>query len=300
MDTGQDKNERDEMVANLDEANKRIKELENKNKVLELDNRFRNDLIQIHKSSQNVGEKDEMIVIMQLFNHNRLKDYDNLVKIFGDEASEGVAIINTDTNAIITDTKDIRKASGNYKADISIQMNKTNMIYPTSIKSKNGANAAILNHTPRTAKVFMPSGCLHKHLPSLDVLLHEYKYKRMNKQIGEDVYLHTLDCIKYPTVLNGIKESISYFTFDGTGKGDSKSKANCILYYENDNILFIKCCDLEEKKKYVDSIIAKCIISLRDKGMPKKICEENKPWIFSDVKLDGTIKLKGSLHIRLK
>jgi len=34
--------------------------------------------------------------------------------------------------------------------------------------------------------------------------------------------------------------------------------------------------------------------------MPKKIKAENKPWIFNDYKTDGSIKYKGSLHIRLK
>ena len=32
----------------------------------------------------------------------------------------------------------------------------------------------------------------------------------------------------------------------------------------------------------------------------KSDCEYCKPWIFEDIKSDGSIKLKGSLHIRVK
>jgi len=39
---------------------------------------------------------------------------------------------------------------------------------------------------------------------------------------------------------------------------------------------------------------------LRDKGMPSKLSETCHPWIYHDSKGDGTIKAKGSLHIRLK
>ena len=57
-------------------------------------------------------------------------------------------------------------------------------------------------------------------------------------------------------------------------------------------------------KKYIDSIYDIEVLTLRHKGMPdqrRKTGFENcKPWIFKDVKSDGTIKLKGSLHIRIK
>ena len=44
--------------------------------------------------------------------------------------------------------------------------------------------------------------------------------------------------------------------------------------------------------------LEKYIISLRDKGMPKNIDDTVKPWIYKDIKENGDIKLKGSLHIR--
>ena len=37
-----------------------------------------------------------------------------------------------------------------------------------------------------------------------------------------------------------------------------------------------------------------------EKGMPKLIQEICKTWVFDDIKPDGSIKYKGSLHIRHK
>ena len=51
------------------------------------------------------------------------------------------------------------------------------------------------------------------------------------------------------------------------------------------------------KKAYIESIYDKIIISLRNKGMPKVNNEYCEPWIFNDVKPDGSIKYKGSLDI---
>jgi len=179
-------------------------------------------------------------------------------------------------------------------------MKNTKFEYRISIKSKNGAYPTILNHTPRTANVFI-NGYLSKNVPSLDTLLNEYIDKRKTKYIGEDISLCKLECVKDNLQIKEcLKEVISYFIFDGSGKGDSKCKSNSLLFYKNNTIKFIKCCNLEEKKKYVETILNNCIISLRDKGMPKKIKAENKPWIFNDYKTDGSIKYKGSLHIRLK
>ena len=103
------------------------------------------------------------------------------------------------------------------------------------------------------------------------------------------------------TIMTDVTELLSYFVFDGTGSGDSRCKANSVLYYEKDHtISFIKCCELEEKKTYIESRINSCIISLRDKGMPKSIPDTCNPWVFNDCKDNGSTKYKGSLHIRIK
>ena len=96
-----------------------------------------------------------------------------------------------------------------------------------------------------------------------------------------------------------IKKTIAYFIFDGTGSGESKTNANSVLTYKGTEISFLKCIDENQKMNYVNSIIDRCIISFRNKGMPKKITDNMKPLIYQDVKNDGNIKNKGSLHIRL-
>lgn len=179
-------------------------------------------------------------------------------------------------------------------------MNKTGNRFYSSIKSKNCSYPSIINHTSRKAKIFAKNGLLNKYIDSLDKIIKEYISKRKLKLFGEDVNLIDLEYYGNNLIFDNFLEIISYFVFDGTGKGESSCKVNSIMYYDNDNIEFIKCRSIEEKKNYIKSISNKLILSLRDKGMPKKICEVCKPWIFTSNKPDGSIKYKGSLHIRLK
>jgi len=72
------------------------------------------------------------------------------------------------------------------------------------------------------------------------------------------------------------------------------------MTYQSDKITFIKCNNIQNKKTYIESIYNKIIISLRDKGMPRLMHEYCNPWTFDDIKTDGSIKHKGSLHIRIK
>jgi len=280
-----------DFLTELEEANKKLEEEKIKNEYL-------SDQINVHTNSHNIGEKDEVLTIIRLFYYNKSKQYDKLIEIFGDEACEGLSIID-ETENVITDINKINKAKGCLKADVIIKMKKTNETYRLSIKSKNGANPAILNHTPRSAKIFN-TGCLNKCMKSIDILMQEYIDKRTQKMIGEDIQLNTLESMKDSTILADVKELLSYFVFDGTGKGDSSCKANSILYYEKNNISFIKCCEVEEKIKYIESILNSCIISLRDKGMPKTITDNCNPWVFKDCQENDNIKYKGSLHIRMK
>ena len=93
---------------------------------------------------------------------------------------------------------------------------------------------------------------------------------------------------------------LSYFVFDGTGKRESKCKSNAIITYQGDKIIFRKYDNIQNKKVYIESIYDKLFISLRSKGMPKVMNEYCKPWVFYDINPDGSIKHKGSLHIRMK
>lgn len=251
-------------------------------------------------SNKNRGEKDEVLFLLDVYHFNEMNEFDKLTEIFGEEASEGISILNLDTDDEINDINKLSKAPSGYKADCKIRMKKTNNTYSVSIKSKNGANPAILNHTPRTAKVFREDGILCDCIPSLDEITREYIDKRRNKIIGEDIQINKLESLNNPSIKNKFIDALTYFIFCGSGRGDSVCKANAVIHYEGKKATFIKCINIEEKHEYVKTIYDKIIISLRDKGMPKSIHERCKPWVFNDINPDGSIKQKGSLHIRIK
>ena len=280
----------------------RIEILEKRIEILEKRNKYLLARTNILESSQNIGEKDEVLSLLELFHFDEMNELHKLIEIFGEEASQGISILNIDTDDEIVDINQLSKTPCGYKADCKIRMKKTNNIYRTSIKSKNGANPSILNHTPRSAKIFQEGGIFHNHVSSLDKILEEYIDKRNNKIIGEDIPISNLTCLKQD---HSLKEKfldiLSFFVFEGTGKGYSKCKSDAIMTrYQSNEISFEKYDTIERKKIYIESIYDKIVISLRDKGMPKVLDEYCKPWIFDDVKDDGSIKYKGSLHIRLK
>jgi hypothetical protein len=284
----------------INDYEKLYRDERNKRDNLEKENQYLSAKIKILKSTQNKGEKDEVLLLIELFNFNQTNQYDKLIDIFGEEASEGISICNINTTDEILDINKLSKAKGEFKADCNIQMKKTENIYCISIKSKNGANPAILNHTPRSAKVFQEGGILCDCIDSLDNILGDYIDKRNKKIIGEDTPITNLESLKDPLIKNKFMNVLTYFVFEGSGKGDSKCKANAIITYQDETITFIKCVSVEEKKEYIKTIYDTIILSLRDKGMPKVIIDCCKKWIFNDSKPSGLIKYKGSLHIRMK
>ena len=272
-----------------------------RNEILEKKNKYLLARINIITNNQNTGEKDEVLSLLYLYHLNEMNEFDKLIEIFGEEASEGISILNIDTDDEIVDLNKLSKAPCGYKADCKIRMKKTNNVYSISIKSKNGANPSILNHTPRSAKIFQEGGIFNDHVSCLDKILQEYIDKRINKIIGEDTPISNLMCLKDDYSLKEkFLEILSYFVFDGSGKGYSKCKSDAIMTYQSDKIIFKKYDNIQNKKVYIESIYDKIVISLRDKGMPKVMNEYCKPWVFDDIKPDGSIKYKGSLHIRIK
>jgi len=257
--------------------------------------------INILTNNKNTGEKDEVLLLLYLYHLNEMNEFDKLIEIFGEEASEGISILNLDTDDEIDDINKLSKAPSGYKADCKIRIKKTNNVYSTSIKSKNGADPSLLNHTPRSAKIFQEGGILNDHVSCLDKILHEYIDKRKNKIIGQDTPISNLMCLKDDYSLKEkFLKILSYFVFYGSGKGYSKCKSDAIISYQSDKIIFRKYNNIQNKKVYIESIYDKIVISLRDKGMPKVMNEYCKPWVFEDIKPDGSIKYKGSLHLRIK
>lgn len=260
-------------------------------------NQYFGTKIRILENSHNKGEKDEVLLLLKLFFMNQIEQYDKLIDIFGEDASEGIRILDIGNKEEIEDMAQLSKAKGDFKADCIIEMKKTKTVYCISIKSKNGANPAILNHTPRSAKVFSVGGNLYDCLDALDTIIEGYIDKRTKALIGEDVSITTLDL---PTsIKTKFMDVLSYFIFEGSGKGDSKCKANAILTYNHETITFNECITLEQKKEYIEAIYDNIILSLRDKGMPKVLVNECKKWLFYDNK-NVPVKYKGSLHIRMK
>lgn len=284
-----------------------LKEKE-KNDILEKEKR--NILEQGNKyvysdATGNIGEKDEQKQLFRLNYYNETKQFDKLVAIFGNQACEGINILKLDSDELM-DFDHLTKAPACFKSDWRIQMRKTKCIYKISVKSENGAKPTIINHTSRCAKVFQPEGELYQFREDLDTISCEYKDKRKKGEIGEDVKISNLDCLKNgekPRI--SMKKTLHFFVFEGTGKGESFCKPNSMaVCNKKEGIKFIICDDEEKQKKYIDSIFDELTLSFRDKGMPSKNSDKSKHdccrvWAYEDIKTDGSIKLKGSLHVRM-
>ena len=164
---------------------------------------------------------------------------------------------------------------------------------------------AILNHTPRSAKVFQVGGLLFDNLNELDNLIYLMNEERSKGTVGEDINISNI----FPSIKNEIKtnliEIVKYFMFFGTGRGNANNPVNSILeIYDPSNIdkwKFVNCENENDKIKYIETLYDKLILSMRDKGMPTKKNIQCDPWIFHQ-KNNGKQKekYKGSLHIRIK
>ena len=243
----------------------------------------------------NKGEKNEIQCTKQIFENK--DNYEYLTGIFGQEASSGIEIINPITNAPYTSVEQIKKAAARSKADLVIQFKQTERVRYISMKSMSGAKPSLLNHTPRSAKTFKTT--LQPVLGGIDELAKEYNQKRTNKEIGEDVAFSKLQCFSDEHVKSCFVKMLSYFMFTGTGARLSQNECDSILIINTDNSITFIDCDTDEKKNmYVLSILHKCVISFRDKGMPKpdKIDDECLPWIYMN---ETNGKKCGSIHVRL-
>lgn len=250
--------------------------------------------------SLNKGEVGEIYVIIYLYNLSKLKEEKYillLIKLFGEAASNGITLCDLTTKEPINDVEQIKKSKSIYKADCLIKFNKTSELLYISIKCDHGAKPAILNHTPRTAKVFQENGELINYLPELDILVNKLNKERTEGNVSEDIHIIDID------IPDKIKEClmnvIKYFMFEGSGSGKNKMPANAVLNICNprniDEWKFSLCNTDETKLNYVKTIYKNIIISIREKGMPKKINKICEPWILQTNK-----KNKGAIHIRLK
>ena len=258
----------------------------------------------------NAGERDEIIVQLKLIqlrdNNFYINDIGLLTSIKLDYEyktfPQGLDI-NTVVNYSDTQLKSIAsqcgisKAGGRLKADTIINGE------PFSLKSKNYAPPALVNHTTRPGFEFAgkhAGGDIYK----LDAIIEEYWEKRMEKIIGEDVsnsHIHS----PFKGGKEIIRPFLNYFLFDGTGSGLSKMPANRILEFTDP--LNIDTWHIYDKINAIDMYWDKLFFSLRaKKGMPinypnitsKKIIPFKSSISKWTKYIDGDYR--GALHIRTK
>jgi len=276
---------------------------------------------------KNKGEKDEYNLKKKLFTLNKNGNFKELVEIFGLLTYEGIELLNLQTGEEIKNIEDIEdKAGTNYKADTMIKIKSTGeMLYP-SIKSMKGGKPTILNHTPRSAKIFQDGGSLYHLKDEIDKVMRKYNEYRRAPGGTEEVklsgrFLETLD----EEDINTLVEVIRTFMFEATGQGLSKCPANSLLVInKDDTYTFIKLETKEKQNEYIIQNLSKFDMALVSrKGLPKAIktkrkAEEKykidekykikynqmKPWIYETDKRtksnpEGKTVLKAALHIRM-
>jgi hypothetical protein len=251
---------------------------------------------------KNKGEKGEIAVLTELFKMNANNEFNKLKVIFGDDASDGIEILDIETHDKIVNIGEIKKAKSTSKTDCTIKLVKTGTIVNISLKCLYCSKPSLLNHTPRSAKVFQKDGKLHAQLGNIDKLICSLNDMRTDGTVGEDIRIKE---IKLDDQLKGsIKDVAKFFVFEGTGRGPSKYPCNAIMeILDPDDISkwhFTLCDTDQTKTNYVNSVYDRIVISVRDKGMPKKQSDRElcKQWIFKQ-KTETGIREKGSLHMRL-
>ena len=251
------------------------------------------------KKTKNKGEKGEINVLKILYNlSNSDNNIEKLISLFGNDACEGITFLNIETLQKMTNINEIKKTSSLYKADCALKFNKTQQLIYISIKCVHGAMPAILNHTPRSAKVFQESGSLYSELHDLDKIIKKMNIEREIGNTGEDIQISKLNFSEKEKKC--ICNVLQYFIFDGTGSKKSQRPANSILEISDPSDIkkwtFFRCDDDIKKLTYTQLLYNRVILSLRNKGMTNN--KLNEPWIFKENKNNSIVE-KGSLHARI-
>lgn len=186
----------------------------------------------------------------------------------------------------------IDKSPPRLKADVVINGNNV------SLKSKNGALPALLNHTNRSGieKVFTR---LKISIDPLDDAISDYWDKRQRGLIKEDVKM--IDSI---SPFSSIKQStilplLSYFLFTGTGVGDSKVPATVVWQMQKPTDY--STWEILSPSQVASDILDKIVISIRSKkGMNNYQGETDTPQHQSIAKWTRywQSEYRGALHIR--
>lgn len=263
--------------------------------VIDLLNRFYPET----RTCMNRGEKGEIITVQQLYQLSLDSATELLEQIFGPQANQGIEVLDVDTLTTIESIDQIKKSKSINKCDCAIRMLSTGQIWYLSIKCKNCAMPAILNHTPRSAICFRQGGDLFPYLNTLDQIIKQMNTLRYDGVVGEDIHVSKIELTAEQRI--GLINVVKYFAFIGTGSRKAKYACNSVLEVmdprDPSQWTFFPCDSPKDQYTYIDSIYDHLILSMRDKGMPTKHCKICEPWIFYQ---DDQGKEKGSLHIRVR
>jgi len=212
---------------------------------------------------KNNGEKHELLTVTELLYLIKTKKYDKLVNIFGDQASEGIEILDMETRTVIKEYNEItKKAKPLYKADCIIRIIKTGALRYISIKSKDCSNPSIVNVTRRSMVYDNPD--LNKYIASLDVLTSQYLSDPDNICMTKSEVDRKLSSYELSdSQKNDIASFIAYYMFKGTGKGTSEIQADSIIEYSKNELNFIYCETEDNKKDYVFKNWNRYVLSIR-------------------------------------
>jgi hypothetical protein len=278
---------------------------------MERNKEFKEFMKNVSKSHKNRGEKDELICKALIYYLNETKQYSRLVEYFGEDACQGVILLNMESNKPITNMNDLKKAGSSYKADVSFQMVKTRKIHNSSIKATNGAHPSIINPTRRSMMMGNPN--LNRYIGSLDHLAKQYLADPANvnstkSEVDRKLSKYNLNDKQKKDILS----TIAYFTFRGTGTGLSKMGANSIIEYSNKNLKFEMCETHQQQLEYVEKNWDRYIMSFRGHKKQRKsgkircnglkasgLDENDQQWgCFYEV--NGEKYPRGALTIRIK
>jgi len=168
-----------------------------------------------------------------------------------------------------------------------------------SIKYRNAAPPALVNHTRRTGWEFAAE---KKGVPiaPLDAIVADYWQKRLSGIISEDVQ-NTHANSPFSPFINTLSPFLEYFIFEGTGTRLSKHPASEVIEF-SDPCNF-STWELINRKKLIQNIWPRLVFSVRSgKGMPDDInsltTEESNSVMLWAKNINGN--LKGALHVRIK
>lgn len=196
------------------------------------------------------------------------------------------------------------KAPSSYKADLFING------IGISIKSGRAAAPSIINTTSRSRMInaFETINYMNLKAPEslsispLDFMVKDYWEKRLSGVITEDV--KSSDCLCPFTSYKSLEESkeylkpiITYFCFDGTGKGKSPYRAQLVLVCMNPEDC--NTWTYYNRNSYFEFVWNKLVFSLRSQRKGNALSKaKDLPWV-RHLKINGEEKVYGLLNVRV-